>query len=247
MGIAHDMKAVAEDIVTSYHSRVNTLGNLFADTHKTMADTRTTLKEFASQREKTAKVQAEDLIDFVKNLRSNVDDMLTKFQKDHNEMTSNLKRMAKRLHKNLQKGDKDRLKEFKHMLDSIQKNVEDNKNYVADKLKEFHDMREDMGEEQKKELGMYMTGLKGSVKDLLGGYREDMNKMNELWAKLSAKPGNGDSKSKVEAEQILTTVKEYIKKNRKKIESENTSIPSTDETETVVETGFKPFSTDKNI
>ena len=54
MGIATDMKKLAEDIVTSHDLRVNALGHLVKDTHKM-------LRGFDADRKRMSKEQAGDL------------------------------------------------------------------------------------------------------------------------------------------------------------------------------------------
>ncbi|MDO9555227.1 MAG: hypothetical protein Q7J40_01415 [Atribacterota bacterium] len=122
MGIASDVKTLSEDIVASYDSRVKALGKLVADTRKT-------LKGFAEDRK--------NLSNFTKDLTENVDDMLKEFGKNHKQMADNLK-------EDLEKGETERLKDFKPMMVNIRKGIKDIETSVKNQLGGFTDEREKM-------------------------------------------------------------------------------------------------------
>ena len=85
MEIAESMKGTAENIIASYNVRVRALGDLVADTHKT-------LKGVASDRKKMAREQAESLAHFARGLSKSVEDMLKGFREDHQQMSDERKK-----------------------------------------------------------------------------------------------------------------------------------------------------------
>jgi len=204
MGIADSMKEITEDIITSYDVRVKAVGDLAADTHKT-------LKGFSSERKKMGKEQAETLSNFVNDLTRNVGNMLKGFQKNHKQMsgeqeksladfvadlTKNVgnmmkgirkahKEMAGNLKESLEKGETDRLKSFKVMMGDIDKGIKDIETYVTNKLKEFSDAHADMSEELKKDLAKYVSGIVSGTKKLLSEYGSDMKKAANAWQGMS--------------------------------------------------------------
>jgi len=236
MGIAEDMGRIAENIITSYDVRVKALGDLVADTHKT-------LKGFASDRKKMGAEQAKSLADFVKNLTKNVDGMLARFQREHKEMKGPLlkslsdfvtdltrnvssmmkgiqsahKEMAVNLRADLEKGEADRLKEFKSMMTGIQKGIREIETYVANKLKEFGNAHADMSEALKRELAKYVGDIVSTVKKLLGEYSSDMAKAKRAWEGMSstmAKARKTGAVPKIEAGAKVTPIKKAKLKKR---------------------------------
>jgi len=233
MGIADSMKEITEDIITSYGVRVKAVGDLAADTHKT-------LKGFSSDRKKMGKEQAETLSIFVEDLSKSVEDMLKKFRKNHKQMsgeqeksladfvadlTKNVgnmmkgiqkehKEMADNLRTSLGKGEADRLKSFKAMMGNIRKDIKQVETYVANKLKEFSDAHAEMSDALKMSLAKYVSDIASSVKKLLGEYSSDMKKAANVWQGMSktlarARKG-GAAVPKVEAKVKVRPVKEAV-------------------------------------
>jgi len=132
MGIADDVKKLGEDIVASYDTRVKAIGALVKDTHKM-------LNNFTSDRMNMSVKQANALASFVTALTKKVNSMLNGFQKEHKEMSIGLskslsdfvnglvknvgnmmkhiqkdhKEMSDALSESLEKGETNRLKDFK--------------------------------------------------------------------------------------------------------------------------------------
>jgi ElaB/YqjD/DUF883 family membrane-anchored ribosome-binding protein len=95
MAIAEDMKKLTENIIISNDVRVKAVGELVADTHKTLSG-------FATDRKKMAAEQAKNLADFVNSLISNVGSMLDSFRKDHAHMSKELRSKLTREIKDIQ-------------------------------------------------------------------------------------------------------------------------------------------------
>ena len=81
MAMAHSMKNLAEQIVTSHNVRVKALGDLALDTKKN-------LKDFAEDRHDMGRKQRKDLLDFQNGLSGSVEDMLKDFHEKHHRMSS---------------------------------------------------------------------------------------------------------------------------------------------------------------
>jgi len=235
MGIAEDMKKLAENIITSHDVRVKALGTLVADTHKT-------LKGFERDRKKMATEQAKDLAGFVKGLTKNVEEMLKMFGRDHKQMskeqakslsdfvmdlTKNVgnmvkniqkahKEMASELEANLEKGETERLKDFKKMMADIQKAIKEIETFVANKLKEFDEAHADMSAELKKELNSYVMGIVKETQKLLKEYSSDMAQAKKAWNGMSATMAKarkaGFPMPKIDAGEKVSTVKQATRK-----------------------------------
>jgi len=148
--------------------------------------------------------QAKSLADFVKDLTKNVGDTMTRIQKAHKEMADNLK-------ESLEKGETDRLKDFKDMMGYITKGIKEIENYVANKLKEFHDTHADMSKELKKDLDKYVAGIVSETKKLMKDYEGERKKMATNWQSMAATMAKKRGiMPKVEAEVKVRPVEEAI-------------------------------------
>jgi ABC-type Zn uptake system ZnuABC Zn-binding protein ZnuA len=83
MGVSGRMKGLIDKVITCYEMRANTMGILVANTQKA-------LEQFAPEGEKIANKQAERLDNFVKNLTTDLKNMLTRFyfRKELKRMTN---------------------------------------------------------------------------------------------------------------------------------------------------------------
>jgi gas vesicle protein len=189
MEIAESMRGTAENIIASYNVRVRALGDLVADTHKT-------LKGVASDRKKMAREQAESLAKFTKGLSKSVEGMLKRFQENHEQMseeqTKNLTDFITNLTNDVSSMlggfQRDRGKMSKELKNRLSKEVREIETYVENKLKEFDEAHTEMSEQQKKDLAKFVTGMTSEVKKLLAGfqnemagYRKDVNKASHSW------------------------------------------------------------------
>lgn len=214
MGIADSMKKITEDIIASYDVRVKTVGDLVADTQKT-------IKGFESDRKKMGEEQAKNLGDYVNSLSKSVEDMLKEFQKEHKKMSDDQAKSLADFVKNLTKDVVSMLKGFqkehsemsKELKDKLTKEVKDIETYVKNKLKEFSEAHANMSEKLKKDLDKYVAGIVSETKKLLGEYSSDMNKARETWKSMAAtlaKKRGIKPKAKVEAKVEVRPVKEAV-------------------------------------
>jgi gas vesicle protein len=227
MEIAESMRSTAENIIGSYNVRVKALGDLVADTHKT-------LKGFASDRKKMAKEQAENLADFKKGLSESVGEMLKEFQESHTQMgeeqAKNLMHFIRDLTNDVSSMvsgfQKDRGKMSKELKNRLAKEVKEIETYIENKLQEFDEAHTEMSEQQKKDLAKFVSGMTSEVKRLLtgfqhdmAGYRKDINGASHAWegmaATLAKARRGGSVGMKVEAGESATTVEGAVEKKGK--------------------------------
>lgn len=206
MGIAEGMKDIAEDIIASYDVRVKALGDLVADTRRTLGDARKSLKGFAADRKQMSEEQAKDLAEFMGGLSKTIGNMLKGFRSELKEVASA------------------RAEAKEELRAKLTRDAKELKGYVRKKLKEFSDAHAEMSEEQRKDLASYVKGITNSVKDilngaqdLLGGYRSDNKKAGAIWKNMAATLAKARSEGvmpRIEAGERVSAVSEVVKKRR---------------------------------
>lgn len=232
MEMAESMRSTAENIIGSYNVRVEALGDLVADTGKT-------LKGFAADRKKMASEQAHSLANFAKDLSKKVDHMLKGFHQSHKQMgeeqTKSLTHFIKNLTDDvgsvLSAFQKDRGKMSKELKNRLAKEVKGIETYIESRLKEFDETHTEMTQQQKKNLAKFVSEITSEVRKLLAdyrgdmaGYRNDINKAAHAWKGMAttlAKARKGNPvRFKVEAGRGTTTAEEAVRggtqKGRKK-------------------------------
>jgi gas vesicle protein len=215
MGIADSMKEITEDIITSYDVRVKAVGDLAADTRKT-------LEGFAKERKKMSKEQAKNLADFTGGLSKGVEDMLKEFQREHKQMSNEQAKSLADFVNNLIKDvgsmvnrfQRERSTMSKELKNKLAKEVKEIETYVKKRLKEFDGAHTEMSDALKMSLAKYAGDIASSVKKLLGEYSSDMKKAANAWQGMSrtlarARKG-GAAVPKVEAKVKVRPVKEAV-------------------------------------
>jgi DNA anti-recombination protein RmuC len=176
MELANSMRGTVDGIIASYSSRVKTLGQLTADTHKT-------LERFASERRKTGREQRGDLVEFTKGLSKTVEEMLQGFKESHEEMGDEQAKSLADFIKNLT-GDvgsmlndfqKDRGRMSKDLKNRLAKGVKEIETYIENRLKQFREDHAEMTEQQKKDLSKFVGGITNEVKRFLTACRKEMD------------------------------------------------------------------------
>ncbi len=224
MGIANSMKEITENIITSYDVRVKALGDLAADTRKT-------LEGFAKERKKMSKEQAKNLADFVEDLSKSVEDMLKEFQKEHKQMSGEQVKSLAAFVNNLIKDvgsmvnrfQRERSTMSKEIKNKLAKEVKEIETYVKKRLKEFDESHTEMSDALKMSLAKYAGDIASSVKKLLGEYAADMKNAANAWQGMSrtlarAKKG-GTAVSKAEAKVKVRPVKEAAEEEEEEEEA----------------------------
>jgi len=242
MGIADEFKTMSEDILTSHDSRTKMLGVLTGSVHKTLkgfaADRKqmgkeqaensagfvndltkkvaAMLKGFKTSHNEMSATLSKSLSDFVKDLVKDVGAMMGAITRAHKEMADDLKESLKNGETDRLKGETDRLKDFKAMMDNIQKGNADIENYVAKMLKEFSAAHADMSAALKKDLTKYVADIVSETKKLLGSFTDEREKMAANWQTLTATMARKRSGKPVsEAKEVVSKVKELFKKKEK--------------------------------
>jgi len=217
MTIAEDMKRITENIIISNDVRLKAVGDIVADTHKT-------LRGFTADRKKMAAQQAKDLADFIDGLSKNVQSFLSKFQKDHQQMSKeqaknlsdfivNLTEDVGSMLNGFQKARSEMSEELK---DRLAKEVKEIETYVANKLKEFNKAHADMSEALKKELNDYVMGIVKETQKLLKEYGSDMAQAKKAWKEMCAilakARKTGFMMPEIDAGEKVTTAKQATHK-----------------------------------
>lgn len=242
MGIATDMKKLADDIVVSHDMRVDAIGHLVKDTHKMLRgfdadrrkmsreqasnlgefvndlsrDVASMLRGFRKDHKQMSEGQAKSLANFITDLAKDVGKMIRGFQKEHREMATNLKSSLDQSETDRFKGEADRLKDFKGMMGDINKTIKGIENFVAKKLKEFNEEHADMSEALRRDLAKYVRGIVKDTKDLLGAFADENNKMAGNWQALTKiMAGRRSGKHFVSAGAKTMTVGEAVKHKKK--------------------------------
>ncbi len=180
MELANSMRGTVDGIIASYNSRVKALGQLTADTHKT-------LERFASERRKTGRELRGDLAEFTKGLSKTVEEMLQGFKESHEEMgdkqAKSLADFVKNLTGNvgsmLNDSQKERGRMSKELKNRLAKGVKEIETHIENKLKEFREDHAEMTEQQKKDLSKFVGGITNGVKNLLTACRKEMDQCRD--------------------------------------------------------------------
>lgn len=143
MGIAEDMKRIAEDLVFSYQSRISTVSTIIDNTNQLLEDFKTkrnemsnylkeTLAKEGSLRKKDFDNMMEDILTHQDERERQVKELLKTFFKEQKEIAEIIK-------KNLAEGKKVSIDDFKKMLVDIQVKQKVRENEVKTVLKEFQE------------------------------------------------------------------------------------------------------------
>jgi len=225
MGIASDIKTLGEDIVASYDGRIKAIGTLVKDTHQMLKGFQAEHKEMSGKlKDDLAKGEKDRLAGFkvmMAEIQKFVSDIVVdgtaklmkqiqKEQKDRNEAVADLLEkfakdhvaMAAELKKSLAQGEKDRLGDFKKMMNGVQK-------YVADVIKETDRLI--------KEIQARQDERNKEVLDLLQEFKIEREKMAANWQAIAATMDKRrGGRPVVTASVKVETVKEAVKKPKKK-------------------------------
>jgi len=169
MAIAEDMKKLAENIMISSDVRLKAVGDLVAETRKT-------LNGFAADRKKMAAEQAKDLASFTNGLSKNVDNLLKKAQQ-----------MIAEFHKTNRQMSKEQAKELAAFVNDLTRDV-------RSMLSGFERHRSEMSNELKDRLGKEIKDIQTKVEKILndadkfiGEFSSDMAQARKAWKDMSTR------------------------------------------------------------
>lgn len=191
MTIAEDMKRITENIIISNDVRVKALGDIVADTHKT-------LRGFTADRKKMAAQQTKDLADFVNGLSKNVQSFLSKFQKDHQQMSK---------------------EQAKSLADFVKNMAADVGSMLNDFEKARGEMSEELRNRLAKEIEDIQADVEKILDDadkLMSEYSSDMAQAKKAWKEMCAilakARKTGFMMPEIDAGKKVTTVKQATRK-----------------------------------
>ena len=169
MAIAEDMKRLTENIMISSDVRLKAVGELVADTHRT-------LKGFTADRKKMAAEQAKDLASFTNGLSKNVDNLLKKAQQ-----------MIAEFHKTNKQMSREQAKELAAFVNDLTGDV-------CSMLSGFERHRSEMSKETKDRLAKEIRDIQTQVEKILGDadkfigeFSSDMAQARKAWKDMSTR------------------------------------------------------------
>jgi hypothetical protein len=176
-----DLKNAAENVISSYETRIESVGAMFDTAHQILDDFQ---EAFLDNKEEGRKIntQLRDILAHNEHLRKKDFDSMTQgvlsAQEEREAEVKNLlkgylnqqREMARNLRENLAKfkdalikGDVQRVKEFQEMLKEVLANQDARKEEVASKLKEFQKEQQEMAKRLK---ALLAKGRELRIKDL---------------------------------------------------------------------------------
>lgn len=206
MAIAEDMKKLTENIIISNDVRLKAVGELVADTHKT-------LNGFSTDRKKMAVEQAKDLANFMNGLSKNVQDLL-----------KNARNMVQQFHKDNMQMSKEQAKNLADFVNNLATSV----GSMLDRFQKDHnhmskELRNKLTREIK-DIQAEVERILGDADKLMGEFSDDMAQAKKAWQSMSAVLARSRKTSflmpKIDAGKKVTTVKQATRKtqgNRQKI------------------------------
>lgn len=185
MGIAEDMKRIAEDLVFSYQSRISTVSTIIENTNQLLEDFKTRRNEMSNHLKETlAKEESLRKKDFDKMMNKilsrqderekEVRDLLKTFFEEQKEIAEIIK-------KNLGEGEKVKIDDFKKMLQDIQARQKAREHEVKTVLMEFQEEYKEMAESLRSLLNkgeaIRIKDFKEMVKNIRARQIERTNKV----------------------------------------------------------------------
>ena len=150
MAVVEDMKRVAEEIVSSYQSRISTVATIIDNTHQILDDFKIKRNEISNQlketlargeslRKKDFDSMMQEILFHQDEREKEVRDLLKSFFEEQKEVAEIIK-------KSLTGAEKIRIDDFKKMLQDIQAKQRTRENEVSVTLKEFQTEYKEMAE-----------------------------------------------------------------------------------------------------
>ncbi len=155
MALAEDMRNIVENIVSSYETRIQSIGAIFDTTHQLLesfqdsflhtkqerdrinAELRESLAKNESLRRKDFDNMMQDILPAQAEREQEVRDLLNNYLNDQKEMAKALRKSLEKFKDSLAKNEARRVVEFQSMIEEILAEQEVRKNEVTSRLKEF--------------------------------------------------------------------------------------------------------------
>ena len=201
MPLAEDMKNIAEDIISSYEARIQSIGAIFDTTHQLLEGFQESFLDTKQEREKLSAELRENLVKIESLRRKDFDNMmqgilstqdergkevrsiLKNYLNEHKEMAVALRENLSKVKDALAKGDIQRVKEFHEMIKEVINNQDARKEEVASKLKEFQKEQQQMAKRLKELLAkgshLRIKDLKSMLKEFKTQHKERIVRQEE--------------------------------------------------------------------
>lgn len=150
MLIAEEIRKVAEEIVSSYQSRIFTVATIIDNTHQFLEDFKTKRNEMSNQLKETLakeeSLRKKDFNNMMRDILSHQDEREKQVKNLLKTFFDEQKEIAEIIKKSLAEGEKVRIGDFKKMLEDIQARQKARENEVGMTLREFQKEYEEMAE-----------------------------------------------------------------------------------------------------
>jgi len=175
MAVVEDMKRVAEEIVSSYQSRISTVATIIDDTHQILDDFKIKRNEISNQLKETLargeSLRKKDFDNMMKDILSHQDEREKRVKELLKTFFEEQKEVAEIIKKSLTGVEKIRIDDFKKMLQDIQAKQRTRENEVSVMLKEFQTEYKEMAESLRSLLDKREAIRIKDFKDVMGNIR----------------------------------------------------------------------------
>ncbi|MCG2725134.1 MAG: hypothetical protein L6420_02555 [Elusimicrobia bacterium] len=150
MKIAEDMKRVAEEIVSSYQSRISTVAMIVDDTRQLLEDFKTRRNEMSDQLKdilsKEESLRKKDFDDMMQDILSHQDEREKEVRNLLKTFFEEQKEIAEVIKKSLTGTEKVRIDDFRKMLQDIQVRQKAREDEIRTRLEAFQEEYKEMAE-----------------------------------------------------------------------------------------------------
>jgi len=175
MAVVEDMKRVAEEIVSSYQSRISTVAAIIDDTHHLLEDFKTKRNEMSNQLKETLARQGflrkKDFDSMMQEILFHQDEREKEVKELLKTFFEEQKEIAEIIKKSLTGAEKIRIGDFKKMLQDIQAKQKAREYEVSTKLKEFQEEYKEMAKSLRSLLDKREAIRIKDFKDVMGNIR----------------------------------------------------------------------------
>ena len=194
MGKIEDMSKLTEEIISSYESRIFTVGSIVDDTHQVIDDLRAkrnimssklkeTLAQEGSLRKKDFDNMMKDLFSIQEEREKEVRDLLKTYLEEQKETAKTIRENFKKNETARIAGEKIRGNDFRKMLEDIRTKQTSRESEVCEMLKEFRKEHKETSESFRnllsKEEGVRVKDVKMMLKNVNAKRREVKEEINE--------------------------------------------------------------------
>jgi len=208
MAVVEDMKRVAEEIVSSYQSRISTVATIIDNTHQILDDFKIKRNEISNQLKETLargeSLRKKDFDNMMKDILSHQDEREKRVKELLKTFFEEQKEVAEIIKKSLTGVEKIRIDDFKKMLQDIQAKQRIRENEVSVMLKEFQTEYKEMAESLRSLLDKREAIRIKDFKDVMGNIRSrQMERAKEVRTRLPACRQGRDESGKERQDGLL--------------------------------------------